>query len=310
MSDEVTRPGIVIVGPPRSGTTLLRRLLDAHPDIASPPETYLLSAAARFLHDDRFAAGLQIGVLSGLAFAGFEESEVLDRLRRFVFGFFEEHAARSNKRRWAEKTAFDAFHLPAIRKLCEGHVQFVCIQRHGLDATASLKELVDKTGGYVDELRPYLQAHPEPLRALAHAWVDAANAVADVADAGGIAVKYESLVDDPAAVVGELLAALGERADADTVDEVLTRALSEEGKLGFGDWKTYGRAKIDATSIGRWQSLPPPVQDQLAAICNPTLQRLGYAEVDIQGATEDAATARRRYEFGLRVNRMKTQREE
>ena len=40
--------GIVVLGVPRSGTTLLRRLLQAHPHIACPPETNLLSAASRF----------------------------------------------------------------------------------------------------------------------------------------------------------------------------------------------------------------------------------------------------------------------
>ncbi len=306
------KPGIVIVGAPRSGTTLLRRLLDAHPNIASPPETYLLSAAARFLHDDRFAAGLQIGVLSGLAFAGFGEDEVLDRLRRFVFSFLDEHAERSQKPRWAEKTAFDAFHLGPIRRLCEGHVRFVCIHRHGLDATASLADLVDKTGGYVDELHPYLRRHPEPLVALAHAWVDAASAVADLAehDAGAVSLAYEDLVARPDEVLADLLTALDEPADDDTVAGLVQRALGEEGKLGFGDWKTYARAKIDASSVGRWTSLQPPVQARLAEICNPTLARLGYDTVEPMAGDEDPATARRRYEFGLRVNRMKAQREE
>lgn len=309
---EGSKPGIVIVGAPRSGTTLLRRLLDAHPSIASPPETYLLSAAARFLHDDRFAAGLEIGVLSGLAFAGFPEQEVLDRLRGFVFAFLDEHAARSNKPRWAEKTAFDAFHLPAIRRLGQGHVRFVCIHRHGLDATASLGELVDKTGGYVDELHPYLRRHPEPLVALAHAWVDAASAVADLVDddPDAVSLSYEALVARPDEVLADLLTRLDEPSDDATVSGLVARALGDEGKLGFGDWKTYARAKIDASSVGRWKSLQPPVQTRLAQICNQTLVRLGYEPVALDGAEEDPATARRRYEFGLRVNRMKAQREE
>ena len=72
MSSAVAQ-GIVILGMPRSGTTLLRRLLDVHPAICCPPETNLLGAAARFLREETFAGGMAIGVLSGLSFAGIAE---------------------------------------------------------------------------------------------------------------------------------------------------------------------------------------------------------------------------------------------
>jgi len=295
----VTR-GIVILGPPRSGTTLLRRILGAHPDIAAPPETYLLSGAARFLHEDRFSPGLPIGAVAGLGFAGFDEAEVLSRLRAFVFGFADDFARRHDKRRWALKTAFDAFHVPAIRRLCAGHVQFVCLQRQGLDVIASLEELVHKTGGYVDELHAYVRRHPDPLEAFAQAWIDAAGAVAELAadEPGAIALRYEDLVREPAAVIADLLARLGARAD----EGVLARALAELGEVGFGDWKTYGRATIDDSSVDRWRRLPAAARARLAELCNPTLVRLGYGAVPIDTATDDA---QRRYELGLMVQRMR-----
>ena len=299
--------GIVVVGSPRSGTTLVRRILDAHPNIACPPETYLLSAAARFLHQDRFAAGLRIGVLDGLEFAGFEEAEVLERLRAFVFGFLRQYAERAGKPRWAEKTAFDAFHLGPIRRLCEGHVKFVCIQRHGLDVAASLDELVTKTGGYVDELHAYVRRYPEPLEAFARAWVDTAGAVADLAEELGrgpnpsaISLRYEDLTEDPEAELRRVFEFLAEPYD----DELLGRALAGTGKLGFGDWKTYAKSAIDRSSVGRWESLPMPVQDKLARVCNPTLVRLGYEEIELDEDDElDPETARMRYEMGLKFNR-------
>jgi protein-tyrosine sulfotransferase len=34
--------GVVVLGFPRSGTTLLRRLLESHHDLCCPPETHLL----------------------------------------------------------------------------------------------------------------------------------------------------------------------------------------------------------------------------------------------------------------------------
>lgn len=298
------RPGIVIVGAPRSGTTLLRRIFDAHSQLSSPPETYLLSAAARFLHEESFAAGLRIGVLSGLSFAGFEEDDVLARLRAFVFGFLEQHARAQGKARWVDKTAFDAFHLAEIRRLCEGHVRFVCVQRHGLDVVCSLKELVDKTGGYVQELHEYLRRYPEPLRALAQAWVDTAGAVADLAasDPTAIDVRYEALVAEPEATVRGILEALGEPWE----DGIVERALGDAGRIGFGDWKTYAKATVDSSSVGRWQQLPETVLGALAPHCNPLLRRLGYEEVDGRAAP-DAATARLHYQFGLMLNRSKAQ---
>ncbi|PRP93157.1 Sulfotransferase domain protein [Enhygromyxa salina] len=300
-SSSGTAPGIVVVGSPRSGTTLLRRVLDAHPNIACPPETYLFGAAARFLHADEFAAGLRIGVVDGLSFAGFPEDEVLGRLRGLVFGFLEDYAKKIGKPRWAEKTAFDAFHLDAIRRLCEGHVKFVCIHRHGLDVALSLGDLVAKTGGYVDELHAYMRRYPEPLEAMARAWVDAATAVAELAEASddALSLRYEDLTAAPEVELRRVFEFLDEPYD----EELLGRALAGTGGVGFGDWKTYARAKVDRSSVGRWKTLPTPVQVKLAGICNPTLERLGYEPVETED--EDAEEARRRYELGLLLNRMK-----
>lgn len=295
------RPGIVILGTPRSGTTLLRRLLDAHPNIACPPETYALSGAARFLHEESFAQGLKIGAVVGLGYAGFEESEVLRRLRRFTFGFFEEHAAQAGKTRWAEKTAFDAFYVAAIRRLCAGHVKFICLHRHGLDVAASIAELTDKTGGYVQELHRYVTRYPQPLEAFAHAWVDTANAVEDLAeqDEDALSIRYERLTEDPHGVLEEVLGFVGEPFE----DGIVERALGSSESVGFGDWKTYARAKIDTRSVARWKSLPAASQTMLAEICNPTLKRLGYDAVSTEDENDE--DARRRYELGLLLGRLK-----
>jgi hypothetical protein len=312
-------PGIIVLGAPRSGTTLLRRLLDAHPRIACPPETYVFRAAARFLDEESFAEGLRIGVLLGLSFAGVDEATTLARLRRFVFGFLEEHAAREGKARWAEKTAFNAFYVPAIRRLCAApgpggdpadDVRFVCIHRHGLDVTLSLEELVKKTGGYVEELHRYVKETPAPYEAFARAWCDCAGAIADLVDADprALAIRYEELVDDPEATLRRILDHVGEPWDDGLLGRVFGDDARGSGSVGFGDWKTYARPAIDRSSVERWRSLPAATLRRLAELCNPTLTRLGYAAVTTAERDPEAdADARRRYELGLMLNRMKAQ---
>ena len=192
--------GIVVLGISRSGTTLVRRLLDAHPDVAAPAETLVLSAAARFLHRQPLGSGVAYGVLAGLSLAGFPETEVLDRLRTFAFGFLEEHAERHGARIWAEKTATDVFHLPAIESFAGDRVHYVGMIRHGLDVAPSLLELVEQTGGYFEELHAYAAADPRPLVAMARAWADATDAILDLADRRPdrcTLVRYEDLVRDP-----------------------------------------------------------------------------------------------------------------
>ncbi len=296
-----TPAGIVVLGTPRSGTTLLRRLLDAHPNIACPPETYVLSGAARFLHEETFAQGLRIGALFGLGYAGFEEAEVLERLRRFAFGFFEDAAAKAGKGRWAEKTAFDAFHVEAIRKLCQGHVKFICLHRHGLDVACSLADLVEKTGGYVEELHRYLARYPQPLEAYGRAWVDTAGAVEDLAEAdeGALSIRYEDLTRDPEATLRAVLEFVGEPWHEGIVES----ALGSSKSVGFGDWKTYARGTVDASSVARWKKLPRATQALLAEVCNPTLTRLGYEAVSTEDPDDE--DARRRYELGLLLGRLK-----
>jgi protein-tyrosine sulfotransferase len=294
-------PGIVILGTPRSGTTMLRRVLGAHPNIASMGESNLLSACARFLENERIAEDVEIGVLAGLVQAGFGRDEVLERLREFAFAFYRDHAARAGKPRWAEKTAFDAFHVPGIEALCGEHAYFLCVIRHGLDVACSLEELCARNGGYLRELHGYVQRHPRPLEAFASAWVDMTRAIRAFAarhPRNALLLRYEDLVARPAEVLGETLRFVGERFEAGLVEG----ALGSAGDVGLGDWKTYARDRIDAGSVGRWQSLSRWMVGKLGAIANETLRECGYESVPVE-SSRDPDEARRRYELGLLLGR-------
>lgn len=293
--------GVVVLGVPRSGTTLLRRLLDAHPAFACPPETSLFSACARFLSEQRLDHGVTFGVLSGLEQAGFGRAETLDRLRALAFGFLEDYAARRGRPRWVEKTAASVFHLPAIEALCEDRVRWVGVLRHGLDAAVSLKELSDRSGGWLSELHPYVTAEPRPVAAFANAWADATRSLLDLASRRDVCLlRYEDLVTDPVPALERLFAFLGEPVDP----AALLGSLTPDGLppvLGFGDWKTWARDTLDGRSIGRWRKeVSRDLKAELAPRLDPVLQAAGY---DPLGALtpSDPKEAARRFEIAMRM---------
>ena len=282
--------GIVVLGAPRSGTTLLRRLLNAHPNIACPPETNLLNGAARMLEEEPFAGGLSVGVLPGLAFSGYEREEVIARVREFVFSFFREARDRAGKARWAEKTAFDSFYIDAIEELCGDRCRYICVTRHALDQVCSVKELCDEMQMVMRELHRYVAEHAAPLIAFAHAWIDVNERLARFCDDHEnwcVRVRYEDLVENPETELDRILTFLGEPTPAGAL---IADAMGRTETVGLGDWKTYKTSRISAGNVGRWKELPADLVNQIAQIANPMLQLLGYEPVETQ-TEQDAATS-------------------
>lgn len=281
--------GIIVLGTPRSGTTLLRRLLDSHRSITCPGETFLLKAAAGFLQSETIGYEVDYGVLGGLQAAGFTEQEVLGRLRQMTFGFMEDVAARAGKPRWAMKTAVDSFYIDEIDRIYGEHAYFICVTRHGLDVIASMKEFSDEMQVYIKELHHYVRRYPRPLEAFAHAWVDVTEGLLNFAlqhPENAILIRYEDLVGDPKATLSPVMDLIGEAWDDRMVD-----GLFEAAKVdGIGDWKAYKRKSIDSSSVDRWRSLPHSEIDRLAGIVGPTLQACGYEPIE---RTPDDETKRK-----------------
>jgi protein-tyrosine sulfotransferase len=302
-SDPTGRPpsvpqGIVVLGVPRTGTTLLRRLLDGHRDVCCPGETYLLTSAARFLRSDRISDGIDYGVLGGLAAAGIPRDQVLAQLRGFVEGFFRRIAEQAGKRRWASKTAIDSFYVAEIERLMAGHARFVCVVRHGLDTALSLKDLCDANEIYIREIHEYVVREPRPLVAFAQVWADVTVALLGFAARHPdetLLLRYEDLVAEPDATLGRIAGFLGLEAGS-----LGTDVLDRDAPSGLGDWKTYGKPGIDGSSVGRWRSLGAAALHALAPIVNPVLSRAGYETVG-PGSPPDADQAMRRYEIAMSV---------
>lgn len=196
----------VIVGAPRSGTTLLRLMLDAHPDLAIPPETSFVVAAsaldgstnevrARFLdtvtayppHAPNWADfGVARDALAE-ALQALEPFTVADGLR----AFYRLYAQRFNKPRWGEKTPDYSLHIGVIGALLP-EARFIHLIRDGRDVAASWRQ-------------QWFTPGQEP-EVLARAWIDRVQAARN-AGAGNpryTEVFYEGLVDRPEPVLRRL----------------------------------------------------------------------------------------------------------
>ena len=294
--------GIIILGVPRSGTTLLRRLLNWHPEVHCGGETFLLTSAARFLRSDRIVDEIDYGVVGGLQAAGIAPDTLIGDLREFVAGFFRRLAVVAGKPRWASKTAIDSFYVAEIERLFAGHAQFVCILRHGLDSVLSLKELCDANEAYVREVHDYIVRFPQPFEAFAQLWSDVTATLLDFAErnpGSTIVLRYEDLLREPQKSLNRLTEFLGLAPGHE-----LLEALRNDAPSGLGDWKTYTKTALDPDNIGRWRAMNAATVSRLAPIVNPVLLRAGYASVDA-GPPPDAGQAMRRYEKVMTVQALR-----
>src|SRR5262245_59249629 len=100
---------IFLVGVYRSGTTLLRYVVDSHPDVACPPESDFLNRLAPLLQDERAA--------NGLLSMGYDHGHVATRLAAFADYFFGNYARSKGKSRWADKSPSYVDHVAFLREI-------------------------------------------------------------------------------------------------------------------------------------------------------------------------------------------------
>jgi hypothetical protein len=271
----MTLPPLFVLGVSRSGTTLLRVILDRSPGIAIPDETFFVPQLAHrhhgtvdaesFLDDVRrlprlaawevpfedFAARVRPGMQTGEAIAA----------------LFAANAARQGKPRWGDKTPMYMRHLSLIEQLFPD-AQYVHLIRDGRDAALAF---LDMPEGVVTKT----WAHPRSAASFACEWrteVRRAQALGrKVGKARYLEVRYEDLVDDTEGVVLSVCdfaelpfePAMLEYAGAvDVSAKPHHQRLLQPPTRGVRDWQRQ-MAPEDAAAFGR--------------IAGDVLKGLGYA---------------------------------
>ncbi len=251
---------IFVIGSARSGTTMLRLMLDSHARISSGEETH-------FLQQMEPVVGKQWRLLERY---GFPREYWLDRLRHLYGDFQAEYAARRGKVRWADKDPANTLILPFVDELYPD-AQYIHLLRDGHDVVASHRDRWGYRSG---------------ARAARGAWrkyVEAARSFgATVGPSRFIEVRYEALVADPETELRRLFDFLGEawdpavlafdRAEHDGTERY-TQFTAERRQQG-GDGNAVYQSRVGA---GR-SSLDPVLRTMLRRSSGALLEELGYTK--------------------------------
>lgn len=250
---------IFLLGIYRSGTTLLRYVIDSHPDIACPPETDFIDKL-RFLLDDERA-------LRGLASMGFNETHVRARLAMFVEYFFGNYAAAHGKSRWADKSPSYLDCIDLLTMLFP-KARFVTIHRHPLDQVHSHT----KGGSFIHEpIQALLVAGEDTRITAARYWICKTQLLMERDhDERFLSIRYEDLCSNPTRVTELIAGHVG-------IGWSPLMLRFGEQSHDFGAEATRTRVTKDFhLSTGHWQAWDPDVVQQAWEITAPLARRLGY----------------------------------
>ncbi|MGH3133563.1 MAG: sulfotransferase family protein [Gaiellaceae bacterium] len=198
-------PPLILLGVSRSGTTLLRVLLDRSPGIAIPDESFFVPLLAR-RHPGRVDSARFLEDLSRIPVLGewgLGPADVAPRVRsgmssgQAIAAIFESYAARRGKPRWGDKTPLYMRHLRLLDRLFPD-AQYVHVIRDGRDAAVSFLQMPEGTF-----TRTW--AHPRSAAEFACLWrtevSDARELGRRVGASRYLEARYEELVAAPKAAL-------------------------------------------------------------------------------------------------------------
>jgi hypothetical protein len=267
-----------VVTPARCGSTLLRYLLDAHPDIVSPPETNL-SVLLQHLVDIWSQTDVALGVAQPGA-AGEPPSpsnEVFRRARAAVDAIMVAFANAAGASVYCDKSLMTIDHLATVAR-CYRKAPLIFLYRYPLDMIASGME-ASRWGFSAFGFAPYVTAMPGNFVAgLANYWIDRTSKMLEFERtfAGPRArIYYELLCDDPVETLAGLFDLLGVAAD----DGVIERAFAGDHGRGPGDYKIDYTGAISVDSIGRGAALPEHLGPSQIERINELCAELDYPDL-------------------------------
>jgi hypothetical protein len=239
---------LFLIGPPRSGSTLLARMLGAHPAVHAPAEPHLLTPLAHLgyyanvekaPYDPQISAGAireLVGALPG------GEADYLAALRAMTDALYAKLLEPTGRRWLLDKTPAYALVLDFAARLYP-RARYVVLTRNPLAVWSSFVEsFFDGDAAVAHAHNPLLERYvPAIARFLRERPVSLCH------------VRYEDLVRDPQAQLARVCAFAGLDFDPGMVEYGSRAEGHEPAARGLGDPVTVARESRPTTrSLARW----------------------------------------------------------
>jgi Sulfotransferase family len=270
---------IFLVSQPRAGSTLLQRILAAHPEIHSVPEPWIMLHPAYALHrsglEAEFSERLaQRAVDSFLEHLPEREEAYLEGLRHFAAHLYGRALAGTGKSLFLDKTPRYYFILPELARIFP-KARFIILLRNPLAVLASVLD----TWAVRDNWNR-LTIHRHDLLAAPRLLAEGIDQLGDRAQVA----RYEELVTRPEETVERLCQGLGLK----YTREMLNYDNRAPARGEFGDTKQVHQFERPAADrLALWiDRLAQPhrryfAEAYLDALGPELLARLGYPRDDL-----------------------------
>lgn len=258
---------IFVGGAGRSGTTLLRVILDSHPNIACGPELKVTPPLCRLWYD--FQTAYQAPLREYLL----TPADLNHIFAQVLAALLEKYRQQSGKPRVAEKSPNNVFYFEHLHYLFPDS-PLVHVIRDGRDVVCSLL-----TMNWLHPKSGERLAYTRDARKAAEYWVSAIRA----GRAGQqkpslreryLEVRYEDIVQQPEPTLQKLFAFVGE-----SWDPRVLRFHEQKRNLAGESSAAQVSRELYTSAIGRWQGdLQPSDQQAVKEVAGDLLIELGYAQ--------------------------------
>ncbi|KFI23873.1 sulfotransferase [Nitrosococcus oceani] len=262
---------IFVISLERSGSTLLRNILDAHPEIFAPAQLNI----GHLCHWTYWTSYYSIAQINTSLNEDKRKEAAIEETRNTVNGLMYGFTSKKNKSVWCDKSTMNIKRLEILTKIFPD-ARFICLYRNCLDFVYSYISISKL--GFMEEVAPYVQKNPfNFVSAISDSWIDRTSAILDFESSGTAKcyrVNYESLVSDTVEILKDLFSFL----ELEWDDGLVNRVFSKDGKGPIeGDLKFQFSSKISTESVGQGVNIPltcisKPQMEQINAL----LKRLGY----------------------------------